>query len=380
MLRAWLLGLLGVGIATVGPPAASSEEPRPWKCLDSRPVDLEICYEEFLDSDRPQDDWHKFLRNQPIVLNQRMGMYRVLAVGAKPDAQPYAYMVPPSIAPDSPEALVLRENRKTVEVPYLSSGGIVNLLTLKPSLEGHYDVTKAVLKDKFRFYDEANELAASASRDPDFFSWYVDEAHAQTPTVKGDVVVAPENLVSSAPATAKFLDYVASEAALIKAHCNADDRLSALYHMGVGLHAVQDLAAHKGRTAAEHSWESNCKNSACDDGPADKDPDEDPDNIALAKTFSRRWLAELRLLIGDKCWDTLKTYQGTRGSWSDYLVRLATKRDLTLAAYREYKDMGRRYASLPNEARNKVRWFRSEEDSGPLFDRIDSAMTKAIAQ
>jgi hypothetical protein len=201
--------------------------------------------------------------------------------------------------------------------------------------------------------------------------------------VKGGGVVAVENFVSGAQGTAKFLEYVASETRTINDRCKANDRLGGLYQIGIGLHAIQDLAAHKGRTAAEHSWGSNCKNRACDGGPADKnkedgDPDADPGNIALAKTFSKRWLATLRSLVGEKCWDTLKTHQGTQGSWSDYLVRLATKRDLTLTAYREYKAMGPRYARFADLAEDKVRWVHSAEDSGPLFDRIESAMAKAI--
>ena len=117
---------------------------------------------------------------------------------------PYAYVPRPSIDRDSTEALILRDTRKTVEVPYLSSGGFVNVLTLQPSLEGHYDVTKAALKNEFSFYAEAIELVSSPSRDPDFFSWCVDQAHAQTPTVRGEMVVTPE--ISGTRAMAKFLD------------------------------------------------------------------------------------------------------------------------------------------------------------------------------
>lgn len=353
MFRAWALGVVAVGIAAAAPSSARSQEPRPWKCLDSRPVDLEVGFQEFLDSDRAQEDWHAFLRDQPIVLNQQTNTYRVLVEVEKRDKQPYAYVPPPSIDPNSTEALILRDTRKTVEVPYLLAGGIVNVLTLHPFLEGHYDVTKAALRTEFSFYAEAAEVVSSASRDPDFFSWRLDKAHAQTSMVKGKVVVAPENFISGTQAMAEFLDYVASETVTINDLCKADDRLGALYHVGIGLHGIQDLAAHKGRTAAEHSWNSNCQNRAWDGGCADKkdgDPDEDPDNIKLAKTFSKRWLTKLRSLVGEKCWETLKTYQGTQGSWSDYLVRLATKRDLTLAVYLEYKAMGPPYASLPRSA------------------------------
>lgn len=334
-------------------------------CLIKSPVDIEECFEEFLASDIEDNaQWFMFLNliKPRIYYNQETKAFRIHS--EKPAEQPFKYQPRLGVSDESERTLLHRELRRNVEVPYLSSGGLINILTLKPSLDGHSDVTKRILARTFKFNYQAQLVAADASQDPDFYAWPEDAAHAQTPAdtngkvAEGDIGHGEEGIKA-------FGKWLSDRIKAIKRHCERDESLYALYMLGYSLHGVQDLAAHNGRTMVEHSWDSYCKNPECDDSkPAalkDGDPDEEEDNIDLAHTYSLRFLSDVRSVIGESCWTKMKLYDGNNLSSAEKRSIFGLRWTLWPSDFKKYKQARFSFAKSPKGPEYVVRWI-SEPD------------------
>jgi len=297
-----------------------------------------------------------------IYYNQESNLFRIHS--AEPEKKPFKQKTEPGRELQQ-ETFVRRESRQNVEVPYLSSGGWINVLTFRPFLDGHIDVTKRVLARAFKFYHPAQLIAADGSKDPDFYAWTDDAAHAQTPAdANGHVDVT--NLAQDKTAIQNFAKWLTNLIKGVKARCESDEPRYALYALGYALHAVQDLAAHNGRTFAEHSWNSYCPNPECDSSrpKTDKegDPDDNESNISLAEVYSIRFLGDVRRVVGDDCWTKMKVYDGPQLSWFDKRSTFGLRWSLSLKQYLTYRDARFAFAKSSKGPEYRIRWLPTEAD------------------
>lgn len=330
------------------------------KCALKLPVDIDECFEEFLESGREDStQWFVFLNlNRPkLWYNQETRQFRIH--NEEPLKQPFKYQPRWGVSEELDETLLLRESRRNVEVPYLSSGGWINVLTLKPSLDGHSDVTKRILARTFKYNYQAQLVAAEASQDPDFYAWPEDPAHAQTPA-DGNGRVADADVGHGKQAIKEFRRWLSDRVKNLRLYCERGEPLHALYTLGYALHAVQDLAAHNGRTAAEHSWNSYCKNPECDDSkaaaPKEGDPDELEENIELAHALTERFLRDVRDIIGESCWTKMKSYDGPGLSWAEKRSAFGLRWTLSLRDFKAYKQGRFAFAGSRKGPEFVVRW------------------------
>jgi hypothetical protein len=252
-------------------------------------------------------------------------------------------------APDAPVVSVYVSDEKRREMPalrpHLFAGGWRSIC-LPWTQEGHYQATdRAVLglnQFGFSFSDRARRLIADASQDPDLFDWDTMEAHSQS-RLAGE---APQDRQAAMEKVQAFVSGHVHRAASACARGTDAGVQEALYFTGYALHAIQDLAPHRGRTNEEHAF------NVYEEG---RNPDAEPAALTLATdltiTALRRWLAEA--LRG--CRDAFGRYDGPTLSYPDKLERFQLTRDFTIAAFRSYRE-GRR-GFVKEAPGSRVRWF-----------------------
>lgn len=114
----------------------------------------------------------------------------------------------------------------------------------------HRDITLKALRDRNLVDKPANDvkpddnLVSLASEQADKFLWTKPHAHAQTRD-GGDANAAKVD----------FTSYVTRVAAITRDQCCRKDYLGAGYMLGYVLHAIQDLATHRGMTNEFHAYE-----------------------------------------------------------------------------------------------------------------------------
>jgi hypothetical protein len=340
--------------------------------LAAGPVRIEYCLEEFLRSTADKNAWTAFLRGQRerIYYSQDTGEFRIHGKPPKVE-RPLSAEPQPSGRNTLETPLVIRELAFSREVPYLSSGGWLNVVTLHPFLEGHYDVTLNVLRDQFRFDYAAQLVAADAAQDPDFYAWKKDAAHAQTPVTSAGTVMRPEDRRRGESAVGDFIGWMADHVTRLRSHCEDGDVLYAIYRLGYGLHAIQDLAAHNGRTSAEHAWNSYCHQSDCGGARStEEDPDKPRSNIERAYRYSITYLRNVDTLVGDACWSRMRQYSGRPMTLAEKRRLLDGGRDLTWAEYRAYKASARVFATLADRGPHVVRWIDGSRPFQALIDEL----------
>jgi hypothetical protein len=218
----------------------------------------------------------------------------------------------------------------------LPSGGWLSHLTgdWEP---GHLEITEVVLRD-FEFPENAIDIAADASRDPDFYEWLTPYAHAQT---DNDNYGIPNE--SKEKAAAKYIARANNLHAKVVSATIKDVR-SGLFFLGHVLHGIQDLATHKGITNAQHAYVSRLFGKK-------NDPDHDPANRAKAIEYSQRYLHALKKKHGD-IFGKLSKYQGMTllqdKLMPDEKAGLLGKDgwDLTPTAFTEYSALAGKYRKI----------------------------------
>jgi hypothetical protein len=194
-------------------------------------------------------------------------------------------------------------------------------------------------------------ILADASQDPDFFQWTVMAAHSQTPDDGG----LPG---SRAAAQAAAVEWVHDRLKSIKPLCTAGDDASirdALYWLGYSVHALEDLAAHRGRTNPEHRFDA--KVEGCN-------PDESRIAFPLAVDMAREYLR--RLLEGPlaACRPGFARFGGSQVDWSEKVGHFGLHRDLDADTFTAYEDSWRIFEAVKTKPGVRVRWF-AESLVGP---------------
>lgn len=259
--------------------------------------------------------------------------------------------------------------------PYLGSGPLLRLGTGPREMDGHLGVTAQALQRVTTVYPpedprfdpqrvvsrgvyprELRQLIQEASQDPDFYAWSIPAAHAQTPCDEAGTGAAINPCgpgVDVADCSRReFLEWIREQARRTRAACERKDGRAALYWVGFTLHAVQDLASHRGRTNAEHAHASYVL--------VDADPDEAPSSQALALDMSERFLASVGERLGEMCAEAINQSRGDGApqpaSWKTRTAGLEW--DFTPANLLQYRQAASRYAELvAREAEAPIRWM-----------------------
>src|SRR4030095_11202602 len=146
---------LAVGSSTYAADVFISPE-----CLNRLPVPIEECFAEFLKSGSSDKDvWINFLNRHKglIYYNQDLRKLQIHAVRPTTEVE---LSHRPTDSRGSPKEIKLsaKEHRNSKEVPYLSSGGWLNIITLRWGVAGHSDVTEYVLREYFKFFPGARDI------------------------------------------------------------------------------------------------------------------------------------------------------------------------------------------------------------------------------
>jgi hypothetical protein len=210
---------------------------------------------------------------------------------------------------------------------------------------GHSDATRKAAQIAGGLSPDAIDILADASQDPDFFQWTVMPAHAQTEDKAG---VPNQTEAQAQEATVKWVGKMVHKASDL---CKQDDPPSlrlAVYWLGYSLHALEDLAAHRGRTNPEHSFNSKVDL---------KDPDERPNAFELASDIAATFLD--RTLRGPLagCRTRLATLKAGSISWWTKTSSLGLHRDLSRATEKAYEDSWTMFQAVQAKPGVRVRWF-----------------------
>jgi hypothetical protein len=205
---------------------------------------------------------------------------------------------------------------------------------------GHEQVTGR-LAEKLGFSSAAVEVLQRGAVWPDFSDWDNPAAHAQTPNEDDGKPTRTEFQAEMECGSYLWLTGVSMHDELRKGHVAV-----ALFILGVGLHTIQDFAAHQGMTNTEHSYLSY-------DIKPPLNPDVNEHNIDNAQKFTEDFLSSVHKALGEDKWNALLAYQ--MSDWSDQLpekFRNWTIGPITLA---HYHHMGVEFVD-----HDRVRWNRPD--------------------
>ena len=210
---------------------------------------------------------------------------------------------------------------------------------------GHYDLTRDALMN-FKVSDSAVTVAADASQEPDFFEFNVPAAHAQTPNDDNSGVTT----LTKPEAIAVYTQWMATRIKACSTTAKSDAK-GGLFLLGYMLHAVQDLAVHRGITNAQHSYlsykdkgKSKEVDRALDRMEA---PDKIEERITEARVFTERFLEQLEQRRPDTV-AALRTY-GNAGYMFDRLSQsekkhlLGISHDLGVSSYNLFRNLSPKY-------------------------------------
>lgn len=230
----------------------------------------------------------------------------------------------------------------------LDSGTKWRGICLPGTSKGHFDATLEVVEAMgTTFSAKAQAILADASQDPDVFEWTNMSAHGQTPDKDG--------MPATANGEADLVNWFRGRIQLAAAACQSpsDPNMTkqALYWTGYALHALEDLAPHRGRTNPEHSY-----NAA-----HGENPDAAGDAYKLAVDIVNQALK--RLLDGplQSCKPQFATYSGPQVSYKEKLAPpYSLKRDFTAKSLVDYKRSAAAFEKVKDKPGAVIRWF------GPL--------------
>jgi len=249
-----------------------------------------------------------------------------------------------------------RGNKVHMKKTRLPSGGWLSRITgdWEP---GHLEITEDVLKE-FKFHENAIDIVADASQDPDFYDWNTPCAHAQTNNDdKGKTTESTEE------AKVNYLKWIKNLTGEIVTLTEKDVR-SGLFFLGYAVHGIQDLATHKGITNAQHSYLSKLF------GRKD-DPDHIEENRAKAREYSKKYIEFLNKKYS-KSYQKLIGYKGRLLPWDKLMppekANFLNKEgwDLTPQAFIGYSALCKKYEKIKKNYPIESTLWKTDE----MFERL----------
>ena len=252
-----------------------------------------------------------------------------------------------------------REKRVNMRKTKLPAGGWISHITgdWEP---GHLEITTETL-EKMEFHQNAIDVVADSSQDPDFYDWYAPAAHAQT-----DNDGEGRNSQSKGEAIGAYLKWVKDFTGRLVSEAKNDAR-KGLFYLGYLLHSIQDLATHKGITNAQHSYISKMVGT-------DNDPDHDEANRDKAQKYSEQFLDSFSKKH-PVAYSKMKAYKGRTLPW-DRLFRaekgelLGKDWDLSPGAFIEYSGLAKKYGKIKDQYPiEQTTW-----DADKVFEKIITSL------
>lgn len=223
------------------------------------------------------------------------------------------------------------------------------------------------------FSAAAVEVMKDASVDIDSYCWTHMPTHAQSS-------VGDSGIITTTPeAQQAWAQFVMHYVRLVGQQCKgsgADDTRNALYRLGFAMHALEDLAAHQGRTNEEHAFSTFVLL---------RDPDGTTGasqlGVAVAKRFlERAFASELK-----ECIPRFASFQGKPIPSNDkggvlgdgFKGKLNGKRDLNVLTGAAYVLSAFDYPALKRKnPRPNVRWLKTDKlpqscDAAPCSDLLE---------
>jgi Clostripain family len=211
---------------------------------------------------------------------------------------------------------------------------------------GHWEVTGKVLEE-MGFSAPGSDVLCDAAQDPDFYEFGTVAAHAQTPD-EADLCGADSEKRTAIinQAVEDYIGWVEAQFQRCADALEQGNTRLALYWLGYALHAVEDLAVHKGITNGEHA-------STADN------PDFQAADVALSYVYARRMLDAVRNAVGQKASDRLRNHagDGKLGFFEKHRKGIHPGGWDIDTRSGEYKAAGRRYKTI-TPAPVPVRWDR----------------------
>lgn len=240
--------------------------------------------------------------------------------------------------------------------PCLSSGSTLSMFSVHIGIRGHPEVLADAMNSLARanqdgfigFPRRALSIMQDAASDPDFYEWTNPAAHAQTGSDPNTGHAQPGAWQSAwAQWTRQYLRR-GLEAA------QAGRGAEALYFVGYALHSVQDLASRRGRTDAEHDFNSRFE---------DRNSDEDKDAIDHAEYLTQKALKQIRKEFGP-AWIALSSFGQNAGlTGFDKRRLLGHGWTRNFLRQREHYHRGVLFSKLPASTREqaRIRWCQQSQ-------------------
>lgn len=198
----------------------------------------------------------------------------------------------------------------------------------------HQRITKSVLT-QCGFSKPATEFVAEASTWPDYYRWTEPAAHAQTPS---SAQTEQDMNRERSNAVALFRSY---QEKILHSPVPAN-----LVWFGFALHWVQDLAAHQGRSNAEHAlqvflfWQN---------------PDYLPKNYHAAEDLTLRYVHHLQTKLPADRWNHLVSAERPAHLSQQQKVAIVGHKDFSWTTLSVFSGEGFRYLVNMNP-KKRIRW------------------------
>jgi hypothetical protein len=248
------------------------------------------------------------------------------------------------------EVRATKPSLQTINTKTLGAGSFRGLCLpwrRKPGVGGHYEATKqtvARLRKKYSVTRKAEDIMADASQDPDFFAWTEMAAHGQTEDRDG----FPSETAEAAES--KWREWVVKWFTEAGKRCKSNTlgaQRQGIYLLGYAIHAVQDVAAHRGRTNPEHAYNAKFETN----------PDKVPGVDALAAEMAALALEGALKGRANACVVPLHSITEGVFLWSQKINELGFVWDGTPSALLAYQETAPAFGAKMGEPGARIRWF-----------------------
>lgn len=219
------------------------------------------CVVDRLVANHRESDVEKYLSEVRYFESTTM----LFVVATRAQAADAGINLPPAAKGDvtlyaTPAARAPHPSLAALRTPTLGSGsyrGLCMPWRRKPGFPGHYEVTRRVasaLRTRgFVVTDACQELLSDASQDVDLFEWNEMAAHGQTADDKG---LPSQSADSAIKRWRDWIEKYTKRAGDLCAAPGDAEHRDGLYLLGYSVHAIEDVASHRGRTNPEHAYNS----------------------------------------------------------------------------------------------------------------------------
>lgn len=190
------------------------------------------------------------------------------------------------------------------DTPFLDT---INNMTNKESW-GHSNITEIAFKEANSGTlptQNATFLIQQASQSADLYFWETEAYHAHTPEPTSFSPPEVERSIQIGKCEFKKIVYGRMQDIWYQTHGSIDQYHHVLLHLGLALHAIQDLVYHRGMTLAEHS----ALQFVFDKSPDYPEGEAAEDRKKEVVEFSKQLILRTKEFIGEDIWKRIITWK-----------------------------------------------------------------------